>query len=698
VNGDGFSDVMVGAYFYSNGENLEGRVFAYHGSAAGLASTPAWTNESNQAIARFGVCVATAGDVNGDGFSDVIVGAYLYDNGQSDEGMVFVYHGSAAGLASAPAWTNESNQANALFGHSVATAGDVNGDGFSDVIVGAYQYDNGQSNEGRAFVYHGSATGLATSPAWTAESNQASALLGVSVATAGDVNGDGFSDVIVGAPQFNGRGRAFVYHGSAGGLATSVTWYEQGEDDFGGSVASAGDVNGDGFSDVIIGARLCDCPVGDAGAVTVYHGSAAGLPLGSDWMEVGTQSQGWFGRSVATAGDVNGDGFSDVIIGEPHYSNGETEEGRALVYLGRAAVGLAQSPAWVAEGNQDIADLGFSVATAGDVNGDGFSDVIVGAFRYSNGHSSEGRALVYHGSAAGLAMSPQWTAEGNQGSAFFGSSVATAGDVNGDGFSDAIIGAPLFQSGEPGEGYSFLYYGNEGDGPDRIPRQARTDDSAPIWPLGNSDSDTSFRLKALGRTPAGRGDVRLQFEVKPAGVPFDGTDVVTGSVTDTGMPTGAGSAVPLTQLASGLTPETLYHWRLRVISDSPFFPRSPWMWLPYNGATEADVRTGEATTAVGGAEPHPTAGLWLAPGVPNPFNPSTTLSFLVPARTPVRLAIHDVQGRLVRLLVDEVLPAGQHAVEWDGRDGRGQELATGVYLSHLEAGGEVRSRKLALVK
>ena len=123
----------------------------------------------------FGYSVATAGDVNGDGFSDVIVGAIWFDNGQTDEGRAFVYHGSASGLGLCPAWTAEGDQASALFGYSVATAGDVNGDGYSDVIVGAVQYDNGQTDEGRAFVYHGSSSGLATSAAWTAESNQASA-------------------------------------------------------------------------------------------------------------------------------------------------------------------------------------------------------------------------------------------------------------------------------------------------------------------------------------------------------------------------------------------------------------------------------------------------------------------------------------------------------------------------------------------
>src|SRR6185503_5629670 len=107
--------------------------------------------------------------VNGDGYADVIVGAPFYDNGQADEGRTFVYLGSATGLAVSAAWTAESNQAGAQLGWSVGTAGDVNGDGFADVIVGAYQYDNGQDNEGRAFVYHGSATGFCLAEASTTE-------------------------------------------------------------------------------------------------------------------------------------------------------------------------------------------------------------------------------------------------------------------------------------------------------------------------------------------------------------------------------------------------------------------------------------------------------------------------------------------------------------------------------------------------
>jgi hypothetical protein len=148
------------------------------------------------------------------------------------------------------------------------------------------------------------------------------------------------------------------------------------------------------------------------------------------------------------------------------------------------------------------------------------------------------------------------------------------------------------------EGRAFLFFwGNGGDGLVRLPRQARADDSAPIPLLGTSDSESAFRIKAFGRTAAGRGRVRLQFEVKPANTPFDGSGIETTPPVDTGMPTGDGSAVPLTELANGLTAATLYHWRLRIDADSSFFPHSPWFTLAVlaDGAQEArrhDLRWG----------------------------------------------------------------------------------------------------------
>jgi hypothetical protein len=424
-----------------------------------------WAAQSDQAGAILGYSVASAGDVNGDGFDDVIVGARSYSNGQGDEGRALVYYGSADGPSVAPDWTAESDQTDAEFGTSVASAGDVNGDGFDDVIVGADAYDNGQFNEGRAYVYLGSGAGLSVTPDWTAESDQVGVYFGYSVASAGDVNGDGYGDVIVGAPYYgNGQtteGRAFVYHGSSAGLSVTPDWTAESNQDyalFGNSVASAGDVNGDGYGDVIVGAVGYDNGQEDEGRAYAYQGSVAGLSMTPDWTAESNQVAALFGNSVASAGDVNGDGYSDLIVGAYAYDNGETDEGRAFVFEGSAA-GLSTSPDWIAQSNRTVAYFGFSVASAGNVNGDGYGDVIVGAPQYTNG-KFEGKAFAYYGSAAGLSTTPDWTVEPNQIADDFAFSVASAGDVNGDGYGDLIVGAPFYDHGQIDEGAAFLYTGS----------------------------------------------------------------------------------------------------------------------------------------------------------------------------------------------------------------------------------------------
>ena len=162
-----------------------------------LATSPVWTVESDQASASLGASVANAGDVDGDGFSDIVVGVPLYDGGQTNEGRVLFFRGTPSGPQGG--WSYESDLPGANFGASVGTAGDVNGDGFSDFIVGAPGYDNVETNEGRIYVFLGSALGPVGNPAWIVESNVNFSSVGSSVGTAGDVNGDGFSDVVVGA-------------------------------------------------------------------------------------------------------------------------------------------------------------------------------------------------------------------------------------------------------------------------------------------------------------------------------------------------------------------------------------------------------------------------------------------------------------------------------------------------------------------
>jgi hypothetical protein len=438
--------------------------------------TLAWTAEGDQAGAGFGYSVASAGDVNGDGFDDVLVGAYLYDNGEMNEGRAFLYLGSASGLGATPVWTAESNQEDAEFGYSVAGAGDVNGDTFADVIISARLYDFPEPDEGAAFVFHGPLSGSASvaSANWMAESDQAGAMFGYSVAGVGDVDDDSYSDVIIGAPDYDNpetnEGAAFVWLGSSGGLGVSGTpsnadWRAESDQSSGGlgagmgwSVAGAGDVNGDGKSDAIVGAFRYSNGELNEGRAFVYHGPLSGQATTADWTRESNQAVAYFGFSVSGAGDVDGNGYDDVIVGIPNYDNPESEEGAASVYLGSVS-GLSLTAVWTGQSHQGSAFFGYSVATAGDVNGDGYADILVGAPRISAGETEEGRAYLYRGSASGPATSPTWTVDSDNANARFGSAVSSAGDVNGDGYGDFILGANQYSNPQSNEGAAFVYLG-----------------------------------------------------------------------------------------------------------------------------------------------------------------------------------------------------------------------------------------------
>jgi hypothetical protein len=599
VNGDGYSDVLVSARAFDNGEADEGRAYLYLGSATGPGASSAWSGESNQVNAALGSSVATAGDVNGDGYSDVLVSAKSFDNGQTDEGHVYLYLGSATGLGATPAWIAESNQAYSEFGSSVATAGDVNGDGYGDVVIGARLHNTNSmglgTDRGRAFLYLGSATGLSASPAWTVEGRGVYAYFGQAVGTAGDVNGDGYSDVLVGATREYdgevGEGTAYLYLGGAAGLSASPAWTAEGNQmsaEFGFSLGAAGDVNGDGYSDVLVGAHSLDNRPNDEGRAYLYLGSPAGLGASPAWTAEGNQLSAEFGFSLGAAGDVNSDGYSDVLVGAPTFDAGEADEGRAYLYLG-SATGLGASAAWTAEANQISAAFGSSVGAAGDVNGDGYSDILVGAPSFDAGEADEGRAYLYLGSPAGLGTSAAWTAEGDQLSAAFGSSVGAAGDVNGDGYSDILVGAPSFDAGEADEGRAVLYNGNAGAGRALAPQTRRSTDAAPIAYLGQSDSGTSLRLAARGHSPFGRGRLRLEWELRPLGTPFTGTPTGIGAWVDSGT---AGAA--LNEPVSGLRDATGYSWRVRLRyhpASVPYQPTSRWLTQPLAGQRELRFRT-----------------------------------------------------------------------------------------------------------
>ena len=628
MNGDGYADVIVGAPGWDGGDSNEGAALVYLGGAQGIVSgnpaTAAAAIQSNFASGNLGQSVASAGDVNGDGYGDVIVGAPSYDNGQSSEGAAFIYLGGPSGIASgnpaSAATMLEGNHASTHMGWSVASAGDVNGDGYGDVIVGANWYQNGQVFEGGAFVFLGGPSGVAngdpTTAAATLESNQVVGFMGDSVASAGDVNGDGYSDVIVGAAQYGaaGEGAAFVFLGGPGGVASgspataaAVLAGQQPGGNFGFTVASAGDVDGDGYADVIVGAPGYDRGETDEGAAFVFRGGATGIPSGgpatADAVLESNQSGAKL-NSVAGAGDVNGDGYADVIVGFMAYANGEPQEGAAFLYLGGGsgvASGGPGNAAAILESNQAFAWLGSSVASAGDVNGDGYADVIVGALHYANGETSEGGAFVFLGGPGGIASGSAVTAaaviETNQAGAGL-ISVASAGDVNGDGFADVIVGAYLYDDGETDEGKAFLFYGG-GNRTGRLVLAAQGRGAVggtPVQPWGASyGADFEAALRALDAKPIRK--VKMEVQACASGVPF-GHPSCSSGVTSSWV----GSDIDQKLKPSGLADGKLYRWRARIlyapagvtqpgITPPPKPAHGPWRRLAAQ-SVEADVRVG----------------------------------------------------------------------------------------------------------
>jgi hypothetical protein len=433
VNQDGFDDVLVGAHWFDGGGPNSGAVFAYYGGPDGLSPTFQWQVEGDVRNMELGYAVNPAGDVNNDGFDDVIIGTNMKPTGSA-----FVYLGSQAGLSTQPVWQGFGEQDDDGFGTAVNKAGDVNGDELDDIIIGAPYFDITDTvvytDSGRVYVFSGEdvTNGQADpSLAWRAEQDtfvSAGSAFGFSVGTAGDVDNNGYDDVIIGAPYYDPdgvTGYAGIFSGTVEGLSggwggailgsedadwISLDWgsTQIGGSQYGFSVGTAGDVNGDEYDDVIVGAPLFSDFAPEAGAVFVYTGTnpinnmVTTVDPASFWSWELDVDNAWLGYSVGTAGDVDQDGYDDVIAGAPQYDNDLQPQiveavngGGAFVYRG-APDGFVDS--WELSSNVDNAKLGTSVGTAGDVNNDGYADIIIGAPSMPNADSSLGEAYSLYGS------------------------------------------------------------------------------------------------------------------------------------------------------------------------------------------------------------------------------------------------------------------------------------------------------------
>jgi hypothetical protein len=701
IDGDGYGDVVVSCPQWNGGQTQEGKIYVFRGRVDGPSNSVWWRRELNQANAALGSVIAI-GDWNGDTFDDVAASAPAWDAAQLNEGRVVVYNGSVNGPSLATSWSTTGAQPLAAFGTDIANAGDVNGDGYEDLIVGSPGFMVQEDVVGRAYLFLGGENGLDALPSWTRDGSLPNEQFGSKVASAGDVNGDGYGDVLIGTPYvdagpFNDLGAAYLYLGSESGLGAVSAWSDAGSaigEKMGSSLACVGDVNGDGLSDFAVGAVGRTVDDANEGAVYIYYG-AADIASEPDVVLHENKDDAKYGWSVACAGDVNGDGYSDIAIGAPFYVQTLPEQGAVFAYFGGPS-GLVPNYAHWSLGLEAYDQYGTAVAGT-DANGDGRGDIAVGA-PYADSITPEGGTVRIWIQYLGGGWVIYSTLRGSQINGRFGTSLGNRGDVDGDQFSDIAIGSPEYINPESDEGTFFVFPGQPTSGIDRSVQQERVEGPTLLALLNASDEDNQFQLRARLRTPLGRGRVRFQYDVAPVGTIFPGPiGVTTVTWRDTGVPVpGQGSRLTFRRTVSGLTPETAYHWRARYHFDSPYFGTSRWMTLARDSAHETDFRTAPSVVAVPSTDA-PAQGYALSTW-PNPSRDRMEIRFELPQRAKTVVSVYDVQGRKVASLLEGEIDAGAHRTVWDGRTTRGSRAAAGTYFLRLQSGGREETAKLVRIE
>jgi hypothetical protein len=601
------------------------------------------TSPNEEAYGQFGWAVSGAGDVNGDGYDDVIVGALRESpsDSPSEAGRAYVFSGATGSVLLTLVSPNE--EEDGQFGRAVSSAGDVNGDGYGDVIVGAHFESPGSSpfRAGRAYVFAGF-TGDLLFTLISPNDEYGSGYFGWAVSNAGDLNSDGLEDVIVGAPRelFAPMGRAHVFSGATGNLMLTLVSPDAEGGLFGCSVASTGDVNNDGCDDLLVGAYYD----GIGGRVYIFSGATgeALLSLASPNEEI----YGYFGFSVSAVGDLDNEGYLSVIAGAQGEDPGSSPNNAGRAYMFSGANGDLLFPL-VSPSEEEHGLFGFSVSGVGDMDNDGWPDVVVGAWGENPYPSPEkaGRAYVFSGGTGNLIFTLVSPSEQDEG--HFGCSVSGAGDVNRDGYADIIIGA----RGENLGGRAYVFSGI------LIPVELS------LFEAESIDEGVLIRWRTETENQCFGFHLYRQYEA----------DDTRRKVTAQIIPGCGSSTVPrdYSYLDPITEPGIYRYWLEEVAEDGK---RTEF------GPVEVTI--------------HPMQ-LALRGPYPNPVRDKTELQLLIPETVsgPITLDLLDLRGRRIGRTIKRNA-TDDMTIEWNTAD---SDLASGVYWWRLEAGTEVVLRPMVVV-